>query len=43
MLKEKLAENGLVHKLYARYMDDGRVAMHPVRAGWMVVGWIFFS
>ena len=32
--KELLKRNGMSIWLYARYMDDGRVVLNPIRPGW---------
>ena len=32
--KEVVTKAGLLIALYIRYMDDGRMIMHPIKAGW---------
>ena len=33
-MKAKMDKDGVDTKLYARYVDDGRTLMHPIKAGW---------
>ena len=33
-VKSKLIKDGIDTKLDARYVDDGRTLMHPIKAGW---------
>ena len=41
---ERLAVQGLQLALYARYMDDGRCVLHPVKPGWRwTQGGLYYS